>query len=213
MSPIPNPQFPTPNPQSPLRLVVVGTSGSGKTTLAAQIAAILAIPHVEIDALHWGPNWTETPKDELQAKILAAIAGPAWVVDGNYSKVRPVLWPRATTIVWLDYSLPVLIWRILRRTLGRVFLRQELWSGNRERFFQAFFSRDSIIYWVLTTYKRRRVEYPELFAQPDNAHLTVIRHRSPGETKAWLDELSRRAQVVTRPTQPVLALRLTDNNQ
>ncbi len=181
---------PIPNPQSPIRMVIVGTSGSGKTTLAAQVAAKLAIPHVEIDALHWGPNWTETPKDELQAKLFAATAGPSWVVDGNYSKTRPVLWPRANTIVWLDYTLPVLLRRILRRTVGRVFLRQELWSGNREGFRQAFFSRDSIIYWVLTTYKRRRVEYPILFAQPENAHLTLIRHRTPGETRAWVKELS-----------------------
>ncbi len=180
------PQSQIPNSQSPLRLVVVGTSGSGKTTLAAQVGEILDIPHIEIDALHWGPNWTETPEAELQAKLLAATSGPAWVVDGNYSKARPVLWPRATTIVWLDYGLPVLLWRILRRTFGRVFLRQELWNGNREGFRQAFLSRNSIIYWVLTTYKRRRVEYPILFAQPENAHLTVIRHRTPGETRAWM---------------------------
>src|SRR5436305_799712 len=43
------------------RLVVVGTSGSGKTTLAREIARRRALPHVELDALHWGPNWTEPP--------------------------------------------------------------------------------------------------------------------------------------------------------
>jgi len=172
-------------------MVIVGTSGSGKTSLAGQVAARLGIPHIELDALHWGPNWTETPPAEMQAKVLAATAGPAWVVDGNYSKARSVLWPRATTVVWLDYSLPVLLGRILKRTFSRVFLRQELWSGNREGFRQAFASRESIIYWVLTTYKRRRREYPILFAQPENAHLTVIRHRSPGETRAWLRELEQ----------------------
>ena len=41
-----------------MRIVVVGTSGVGKTTLAKDIAAALAIPHVELDALHWDPGWT-----------------------------------------------------------------------------------------------------------------------------------------------------------
>ena len=182
-------QISQPDLPQPARIVVVGTSGSGKTTLARQIGAALDIPHVELDALHWGPNWTETPADELRASLIAATPGPEWVVDGNYSKARPALWPRANTIVWLDYSLPVLVWRILKRTLGRVFLRTELWNGNRESFRQSFFTRNSIIYWVFATYKRRRKEYPELFARPENAHLTIIRHATPRETRRWLNKL------------------------
>ena len=40
------------------RIVVVGTCGSGKTTLAAELAKRIEAPHVELDALHWGPHWT-----------------------------------------------------------------------------------------------------------------------------------------------------------
>ena len=34
------------------RISIVGTSGSGKITLARQVSQCLAIPHIELDALH-----------------------------------------------------------------------------------------------------------------------------------------------------------------
>lgn len=37
------------------RVVIIGTSCSGKTTLAGTLAAALATPHIELDALHWLP--------------------------------------------------------------------------------------------------------------------------------------------------------------
>jgi adenylate kinase family enzyme len=112
------------------RIVVVGTTGSGKTTLAAAIAARLGIPHIELDALHWEANWTEAPTDVLRDRITRALSGAAWVVDGNYGKVRDLFWSRADTVVWLDYSLPVILWQLAGRTLKRVVTREELWSGN-----------------------------------------------------------------------------------
>lgn len=171
------------------RIVVVGTSGSGKTTLARQIAQRLQIPHVELDALHWEPNWTEADTAHFRARVALAIAGERWALDGNYSKVRDLVWARATTVVWLDYSLPLVMWRIISRTLVRSLRREELWNGNRESFRQSFLSRDSVIVWSFTTYHRRRRQYPELFALPEHRHLTVVHHRSPKETARWLAAL------------------------
>jgi adenylate kinase family enzyme len=39
-----------------MRIAITGPSGSGKTTLAAAIARTHGLRHVEIDALHHGPN-------------------------------------------------------------------------------------------------------------------------------------------------------------
>ena len=171
------------------RISVVGTSGSGKTTLACRLAHLLVVPHVELDALHWGPNWTSTPPGRLRERLAQALSGPRWVVDGNYSKVRDTVWARADTVVWLDYALPVIMGRLLWRTLRRMVTREELWSGNRESVRAVFFSRDSILLWALSTYRRRRREYPILFARPEYAHLRTVRLRSPRATKRWLDSL------------------------
>lgn len=168
------------------RIVVVGTTGSGKTTLARAIAGRLGVPHVELDALHWEANWTEAPTDVLRDRLTRAVGGAAWVVDGNYSKVRELFWSRADTVVWLDYSLPVILWQLACRTLKRAVTREALWSGNRERLTTALFRRDSIILWALKTYRKYREEYPILFGRPEHAHLTVVRLRSPHATRAWL---------------------------
>jgi adenylate kinase family enzyme len=100
------------------RISVVGTSGSGKTTLARQISQRLAIPHVELDALHHEPDWQEAPIDVFRKRVEQSLSSDSWVVDGNYSKVRDIVWSRADTVVWLDYSLPVIMTRLLRRTLA-----------------------------------------------------------------------------------------------
>ncbi len=153
------------------RVVVVGTCGTGKTSFAARLARALGVRHIELNALHWEPGWQEASDEIFQKRVRAATEGEGWVVDGNYSTVRNIIWPRADTVVWLDYGLPTILWRLIRRTFRRVVTHERLWNGNRERFRVQFTSRDSIFLWALKTYKRRRREYSELFSLPEYKHL------------------------------------------
>jgi adenylate kinase family enzyme len=121
-----------------------------------------------------------------------ALAGECWTTDGNYSNVRPIVWCRADTVVWLDYPLPLVMSRVTRRTLRRSIGHVELWSGNREELSKALFGRDSIIWYALSTYRRRRQQYPILFRQPEYAHLHVVRLCSPKAARAWLAGLAER---------------------
>ena len=66
------------------RIRVVGNSGSGKTTTAAAIAQRLGIPHLELDAVHWLPGWTERDPDDFRRIVDEFAAQPRWVIDGNY---------------------------------------------------------------------------------------------------------------------------------
>lgn len=168
------------------RVAVVGASCSGKTTLARRLAEQLGVPHVELDALHHGPNWTEASAEELQAKVRAALAAApeGWVVDGNYdAKLRDVVLAQADTLVWLDPPFTTAIRRVLVRTFGRSLRRAELWNGNRESLRTALFSSQSIVYWVLKTHRRYRIEIPARIAR--NPHLDVVRLRSPREIERW----------------------------
>ena len=165
------------------RINVVGTSSAGKSTLARALAERLAVPCIELDALHWEPNWVEASNDVMRERVRSAIGAEAWVVDGNYSAVRDLVWARADTVVWLDLPLRTILARFARRTARRVRTREELWSGNRERI-STLLGRDSLLWWILTTYRRRRREYPSLLAA--FPHLTAVRLRSPREARAWL---------------------------
>jgi adenylate kinase family enzyme len=173
------------------RINVVGTTGSGKTTVATAIAERLGLPRIELDALFWKPNWGETPDDEFLPKVDEATRDGQWVLDGNYSRTRPIVWPRADTIVWLDYPFPQVFLQLLWRTIHRAVSKKELWDGCQERFRTSFLSRDSILVWCLKTYWKRRRNYPEIFEKPEHRHLAVIRLRSRRETTAWLRTLDR----------------------
>lgn len=169
-----------------LRIVVVGSTGSGKTTLAAQLAEAFEIPHIELDALYWGPNWTEPPPEEFRQRVQAALNGPCWVTDGNYSTARDIIWQKATILVWLDYSLPLIWSRLFRRAFQRVYHQEELWNGNKESWRGQFFSRDSLFLYAYTSRQKHHKLYPAILSQPDYAHLKVHRFRAPRETETWL---------------------------
>jgi len=129
--------------------------------------------------LHWRPGWREAPLEEFRAAVLQRVEGARWVVDGNYDKVQDIVWARASDAVWLNYSFPVVFGRALVRTLRRVFLREEIFNGNRETFRNAFLSRGSILWWVITTYGRRRRQYRAVFVSGAFPHLRVTELRRP----------------------------------
>ncbi len=172
------------------RISVVGTSGSGKTAFAGRLAGILRVPHIELDALHWEADWVEAPTEVFRSRVREAVSADRWVVDGNYSKrARDLVWARADTVIWLDFSFPVILNRLLRRTLRRLVTGEECCNGNREKLSLAL-SRDSIILWAMQTYKRHRSEYPPLLASLQREGVQTIWLRSPKEADRWLTGLA-----------------------
>ena len=175
-----------PNP----RVAIVGSSGSGKSTLARALSRKLGVPHIELDAFRHGPNWTETP-DDVFAQRADAAADPSsgWIADGNYTILRPIIWRRASAIVWLDYPFPLSFARLFARTVTRAATRQTLWNGNRESLYTHFFTRDSLFLWNIRRSRVIRRQLPLAFAQPEHAHLQVIRFARPKQTRQWLDAI------------------------
>lgn len=168
------------------RICIIGTTGSGKTTLARQVSQRFLIPHIELDALHWEPNWTSAEAQVFRDRVTEALSGERWVVDGNYSAVRDIVWGKADTVVFLDYPFWLVIGRLMRRTLRRSLNQEELWSGNRENIRKSFLSQESIVLWMLQTYQPNRKKYPLLFQQPEYAHLSVVHLQSPKIAEDWL---------------------------
>jgi adenylate kinase family enzyme len=177
-----------------MRYVVVGTSGAGKSAFARELAAALACPHVELDDLFWGADWTPRPAEQFQAAARQAAAGENWVIDGNYSSVRDIVWPRATHVVWLNYGRATVMARVLRRTLWRALSRQPLWQGNRESWRRAFFSRESILVWSATTWTKNRVKYAKLRDAAIYPQLTWVELRRPRDAAAYTADIQRHAR-------------------
>lgn len=165
------------------RIAIIGTSGSGKTTLAQQISMHLGIEHIELDAYRIGPNWTTNPR--FRCHISQVLSKDDWVADGNYGMARDIIWGKATRIIWLDYSIKLVLWRLLKRTLKRCIFRQELWNGNRENILQQFFTRDSLFLWALKTHWSMKTEFQEALTQPEYSHIQVTRLIDNQSTEHW----------------------------
>ena len=153
-----------------MRVIVVGTSGSGKSTFARRLAAAIGAPAIELDAINWQPGWrdlnTQDPQ-EFVRRVAQAAAGEAWVVDGNYSKARDVLWPRATRFIWLDYERPVIMRRVIWRSLVRALGGKELWpgTGNVETVTR-WLDKEHPIRWAWDTWATKRAQLTEVSSRP-----------------------------------------------
>jgi adenylate kinase family enzyme len=174
---------------------VTGTSGAGKTTLARELSARLGVPHIELDAINWQPGWRDLLTDnpaEFRRLVAMEVAADSWVIDGDYGLTRDIVWPRATHLVWLDYDRPVVMARVIGRSVYRAVSGVELWpgTGNRESW-RRWLRPSHPIRWAWSTWQRRRAETEERLAWPELAHLVVLRLRRRREARAAVERLAR----------------------
>ena len=174
------------------RYNVVGTSGSGKSTFAKQLAARLASPCIEMDALFWGPDWSSATDEAFFKKLHAALDQSSWVLDGNYTRTVPIKWARVQTVVWIDFSFGRTLYQAIRRALLRSLSGEELWpgTGNTESFAKSFLSRDSIILYTVRSYWKNRRKYEAAMRDPNYCHIDFVRLTSPKAVINYLNELS-----------------------
>ena len=172
------------------RVSVVGNSGSGKSTLARRLAAILGATRLELDSVFHQRGWEPLPADEFRRVVAAVAAQDRWVIDGNYSAVRPIVWARADTVVWLDLPRRTVMRQVVWRTLRRGVTRQELWNGNREslRNFLTWTPEESIISWAWHNHAKYHGRYAAAAADPAYAHLTIVRLTSRRAITRFLAE-------------------------
>ncbi|HSM70296.1 MAG TPA: hypothetical protein VK851_02025 [Anaerolineales bacterium] len=173
------------------RIIVVGTTSSGKSTLAEKLADKFGYDFIELDALNWEPNWTPAPQEIFEERVKKAIQAETWVIAGNYSATRPITWPEAELIIWLDYSLWRIFWQLTRRTFGRWWKHELLWGTNYENLWSHLkvWSDESLFHWLFKTYWRRKREYPSLLDMPEHQHVKLIHFKHPKETSEWLKSL------------------------
>ena len=170
-------------PGRPRRILAAGTSGSGKTTLAARIGKQLHVPHVEIDALFHGPDWTARPT--FKADVRRLVAEPAWVTEWQYSQVRAVLAARAELVVWLDLSRARVMQQVVRRTLRLRLRRQTLWNGNIEPpLWTVFTDPEHIVRWAWSTHSKTTERVEAL--REERPDLDVARLASRSDVEHWV---------------------------
>jgi len=169
-------------PVRPRRILVAGTSGAGKTTVARRVAAVFNIPHIEIDALFHGPDWT--PRDTFESEVHRFSAGSCWVTEWQYSRVRGILAQRADLLIWLDLPRALVMRQVIGRTVRRRLNRQVLWNGNVEPpLWTILRDRDHIVRWAWSTHHKTATRIATLLDKhPD---LVVVRLTSHNDVERW----------------------------
>jgi hypothetical protein len=115
-----------------------------------------------------------------------------WVVDGNYSAVRDLVWEHADTVVFLDLPRRTVMRSVISRSTRRVVRRVELWNGNRETVANVLHPRDSIVVWAWTQHDKYVRRYREAVVDPRWAHLDFVRLTSRRAVAAWLERQEAR---------------------
>ena len=171
------------------RVLVAGITGAGKTTFARALAGRAGLPFHEMDALYHGPGWQPLPT--FVDDVASIVAGDRWVVDSyGYQQVRELLWSRADTVVWLDFSRRVVMTRVLLRSFDRAWHRREIFNGNTEGF-GSWLDAEHPVQWAWREYAARRADLAARFADSQYAGIAKAHLRTPADARRWLDVAPR----------------------
>lgn len=154
--------------------VIIGSPGAGKTTLAKQLGEHLNLQAIEMDYYHFTHNWVEVSDETFFNSIDLLTQQSGWIADGNYGILRNMLWKRAEVLIWLRFPFFFTFRRLFVRSMDRVFSQKPLWHGNKESFYNTFFTKNSIFYWFFKTYRQRNRQYEQLLKSSEYSHLRVM---------------------------------------
>ncbi|GAA1620372.1 hypothetical protein [Actinoplanes couchii] len=168
----------------PRRVLVAGVSGAGKTTLATAVGRSWGLPRIELDALHHGAGWQ--PRAEFAGEV-ATFAGRAeWVTEWQYtSKLGDMLHSRADCVLWLDHPRSLVMRQVLRRTVRRRVLREQLWNGNVEPpLWTILTDPEHVVRWSWRTHGGPGERVRALLDER-GADVTVVRLRGRRQVVGW----------------------------
>ncbi len=137
------------------KVLVIGICGAGKSTLALKLSERLDLPVFHLDKYFWKKGWIETPNEEWVSTVEGLVSQDEWIMEGNYSSTFNVRFPKADTIIILDYNPILAITRATKRIIshyGRT--RPDMTDGCPERFNWEFYK----FMWYFNKNHRPRVE-------------------------------------------------------
>jgi adenylate kinase family enzyme len=143
------------------RIMVLGPSNAGKSTLALALAEKRKLPVVHLDQLQHLPNtdWQPRPEAEFKALHDAAILQDQWIMDGNYSRLMPKRFERATGAILITSGGWRRLARYVRRSLNPAEARAGGLDGGQERV------KWEMIDWILFKTPGNSVRYSRMIAK------------------------------------------------
>ncbi|HET9426121.1 MAG TPA: DNA topology modulation protein [Gemmatimonadaceae bacterium] len=171
------------------RILIIGSGGAGKSTFARELGALLGLPVIHLDQLYWKPGWEKPEKAEWARIVDRVTAQHEWVMDGNFGGTLPQRLKRADTVILLDISRWICLWRVARRFVryrGRQ--RPDMTPGCHERFDREF------IRWIWNyPSKSRPAKLALLSASGPDQRVVIL--TSTGDIRRFLEETRREVEL------------------
>ncbi|MEV6702600.1 adenylate kinase [Streptomyces sp. NPDC051453] len=172
------------------KIALFGQPATGKTTLAKWLSTELGYPHTDLDGLLFTPDGP-LPLEEFRRQAAEVAQHDEWIVEGNFSKLADVVWHRADVLVWLDFPLILVLYRIVRRSLSQLAGHEDSAQARQLTWRKAFFVRRSLLRTAIRKYRRNRPRYAQQVDETADLGVQVIRLRSPREVRRWKTEMRK----------------------
>ncbi|MCG1036659.1 AAA family ATPase [Polaribacter sargassicola] len=139
------------------KIIITGTTCTGKTTLGKKLSKEFFLQQIDLDDIHFLPNWVEKEKTLFVKEVSEELNKyKEWIVSGSYqSLLKDTLWQEANIIIWLDYPLNLILRRYFIRTYKRIVLKEKCCGENYETLSKTF-SKESLFLWIFKTYWKRK---------------------------------------------------------
>ena len=168
------------------KIALIGSGGSGKSTLARKLGKKLNIEVYHLDALFWKPNWRQTSKEEQRKVQNELVKKEEWIIDGNYNGTMDIRLNAVDTIIFVDISRVICIYRVFKRMIQyRGKSRPDMAEGVNERLDFDFLK------WVWAYPKTKKpVVLKKLEQLPNDKKVIIL--KSPREVQLFLDKVKNK---------------------
>jgi len=167
------------------KVLVIGSGGSGKSTVAAQLGELLNLEVSHLDRFYWRAGWVEPETEEWIKTVTDLIERDSWILDGNYSGSLELRLAKCDTVVFLDLSRVLCLWRIVKRFfLYRNGTRPDVAEGCREQLSLEFVS------WVWNYPRRSRPKVVRLLRE-HGGEKKIFWLRSRSDVSRFLSQFER----------------------
>jgi adenylate kinase family enzyme len=167
--------------------------------VSRRLSEALRLPLIELDAIRHAAGWDTVDFVEMRTIVEQRLARvrDGWVIDGSYSPVHDLYLPSADTLIWLHLPWRVSFWRLLKRTLSRLFSKEPVYheDGPRESWLMTFLTRRSILWWSISNHRSNvRNSRQRIAALPRQVRVHELRSsREVASLLAYLDAVEGQA--------------------